>query len=180
MKRVITAAVLVCMVSMSAYGWISEDFYLGDTVLPSPYETQVKILPNTLRVQLKTGEAQELYADILPENSSAELSWALTQGSGAAKIYPGGRSCTVLGVAEGEASICVSCEGGSVDIGVSVENAPEVRVRSFDYEGESRVKARENGGQVYRTLVRVLITLGAALCFFAFLHIINKRRRKEK
>ncbi len=179
MKRVIITLLAACAIlsPARALGRITEDFYLNNTPLSSADTEAIKLLPSTLRLEIKTGEAQELYAEVLPEGAEDELLWTLETYTGAVEIYPRGSRCTVLGISEGEELLSVSYGDEAVSVAVAVEKAPEVRMRSFEYEGESRA-AVNSDGSVYRTLVRILITLGASLCFFAFFYAVKKKRSR--
>lgn len=179
MKRIIAFAVLYSVV-MCAHAWVPEDFYLNNTPLQLPDEAEIKLLPSALRVVVVEGESEEIYADVLPEDlRGAEFSWSLAENSGVVRIYPQGRTCGILGVSEGEEKLVVSCCGEQVSIPVSVRKSPEIRVRSFERE---RVLGPESDGklELYRTVVRILITLGALLCSGAVFYIISCKAGKRK
>ncbi len=179
-KRTVIVFAVLCSAVLWTRAWVPEDFYLNNTPLQSPAGAEIKILPSTLRVVLFAGEAEEIYADVVPENvPGAELSWSLSGDNGVVQIYPRGKTCAILAVSEGEENLSVSCGGKTVNIPVAVRKAPKVQVRSFDHERKSRVETGATW-KAYRTVVRVLITLGAILCFGAVLYIMNNKAGKRK
>ena len=180
MKRTVIAIAILYFSVLCTGAWVPEDFYLNNTPLPSPPGEEIKILPSTLRVVLFTGESEEIYADVAAEGvQGAELSWQIPEDSGIIRIYPRGETCAILGVSEGEENLSVSCGGETVNIPVEVRKSPEVQVRSFEYEGVHRA---ETGAtfEKYRTVIRVLITLGLILCSGAFFYIISIKAGKRK
>lgn len=180
MKRKIIVFAVIYSAVLCARAWVPADFYLNNTPLQSPAGVEVKILPSTLKIVLFEGEADEIYADTIPENThSSELSWHLSGDNGVVQIYPRGKTCSIVATSEGEENLTVSCGGETVNIPVTVRKSPEVRVRSFEYEGMRRA---ENGAllEKYRTVVRILVVLGTLLCFCAVFYIINKKVAKRK
>lgn len=154
-------------------------FYLdNEKIHDDSAVTVLNILPNTLRLSIAEGESREIYADVLPEGaSSKELMWSLPQHAGVIEIYPHGKRCTVLGVSVGEERIYIAAESGkSASVDVEVTKAAEVLPRSFEYKGEEGA-ASHFTDEVMRTIIRMLITLGAALVFAAVL--LTVKRRKE-
>lgn len=159
-KRTVIVFAAFHLAVLCAHAWVPEDFYLNNTPLQSPADAELKLLPSTLRVVLFTGDADEIYVDVVrDESQDTEISWHLSENKGVAQIYPRGRTCAILAVSEGEENLAVSCAGETVNIPVSVQKSPEVRVRSFEYEGKSHTQ-NEAPLKTYRTVVRVLITLG--------------------
>lgn len=180
MKRTVIAFAALFSAVLCARAWVPEDFYLNNAPLQSPAGAEIKILPSTLRVVIFEGEAEEIYADVVSENvQGAEVSWHLLGERGVVQIYPRGRTCAILAISEGEETLTVSCGGETVDIPVAVRKAPEVQMRSFEYEGKHRAETGASW-EAYRTVVRVLITLGALLCFGAVLYIINNKVARRK
>ncbi len=179
-KRTVIVVAAFYSAVLCARAWVPEDFYLNNAPLQSPSGVEIKILPSTLRVVLFEGEAEEIYADVFPENvQGAELSWSVERNKGIVQIYPRGKTCAILAISEGEETLAVSCDGKTVNIPVYVRKAPEVQVRSFEYEGKHSEEAGASW-EAYRTVVRVLITLGALLCSGAVFYIINNKVAKRK
>lgn len=179
-KRTVIAVAVFRLAVLCAHAWVPEDFYLNNTPMQAPESAEIQLLPSTLKIVLFAGDAEEIYVDIAPDNSQgAEVSWHLSENNGVAQIYPRGRTCAILAASEGEDNLSVSCGGVTVNIPVSVQKSPEVRVRSFEYEGKSGTKS-EAPLKMYRTVVRVLITLGAVLCFGSVFYIINNKGVKRK
>ena len=179
-KRTVIVFAAFHFAVLCAHAWVPEDFYLNNTPLQAPERTEVKLLPSTLRVVLLAGDADEIYVELVPDNSQGtEVLWHLSENNGVAQIYPRGRTCAILAASEGEDNLSVSCDGVTVSIPVSVRKSPEVRVRSFEYEGKSHTK-NEAPLKTYRTVVRMLITLGTVLCFGSVFYIINNKVVKRK
>lgn len=179
-KRTVIAFAAFCSVVMCAHAWITEDFYLNNAPLQSPAGTETKLLPSTLRVVLLEGDAEEIYVDVVRGEAWEEgVSWQLSENNGAVQIYPRGRTCAILALSEGEENLSVSFNGETVNIPVSVRKPPEIQVRSFEYEGKSRIQD-ETPFKTYHTVVWVLITLGAVLCFGSVFYIINNEVVKRK
>ena len=162
------------------HAWVPEDFYLNNTPLQPAQESEIKILPSTLRVMLFVGESEEVYADVIPENTpGTDISWSLSRNGEAVRIYPQGRTCMIVAVSEGEEVLAVSCGGESVNIPVSVRESPKIHLRSFEYEEKHRAE-NKTPLKAYRAVVRILITLGAFLCFVAVFYIINNKVARKK
>lgn len=179
-KRTVIVFAAFCSVVMCARAWITEDFYLNNAPLQSPAGTETKLLPSTLRVALLAGDSEEIYVDVVRgEAWDTEVSWQLSKNNGAVQIYPRGKTCAILALSEGEDNLAVSCAGETVNIPVAVQNPPEIQVRSFEYEGKLHT---QNGVplKMYRTVVRVLVTLGTVLCFGSVFCIINNKVVKRK
>lgn len=184
MKRLVFVLLFLFAVQSTAGAFpaISEDFYLNnERLFDESAKEVINILPSTLRLSITQGETHEVYADVLPEQApESGLTWSLPERAGIIDIYPNGARCTILGLSAGEESLCVSAEGGaSANVAVEVTEPREIRTRSFDYEGESRTEVRFTD-KVMQAILRLLITLGAAMLVAAAVLIVKRRGWKDR
>lgn len=178
MKKILCVyfTVIVLLSSAFAYPKIPLRFYLDNEPVFDPDKKKATlVLPNTLRLTLHEGESALLYADILPSDASCELFWSADGFEDIAELYPRGKTCTVIGVSEGDGEITVNTEDGvSKNIQVHVTAVRTPPAHTFEYHGDTDKEKAEHRVQVPVLAYRLLTVLGFGLIFGTILFILRK------
>ena len=184
LKKLISSVLFLCFVSVAAAaGTIPEDFYINDGKVAEKGSVFAEVvLPSALRVSIREGEKYELYADLLPENTTEKrLVWRVREGERTVLVSSKDNNCILTGRAAGDARISVTATGGAY-AEVSVEVKPQ---RTETPEGEGFLipqmpEKQEFYGDMARGFSRTLIIAAGGMFIFAGALWITGRKKNEK
>ncbi len=183
LKKLISSVLFLCfLLFVNAESTIPEDFYINNgRILPKGSILAENVLPNALRVCICEGESYELYADILPENTTEKkLVWKIFEGEKIISISTRNNRCTLFGKKSGNARLSVTAPGGAgAEISIEIKPAPKETTEITEYNIPEREKPEESEGKVAKLFSLILIILSGGMFITAAL-LWRGGRKNEK
>jgi len=162
---------------------IPEDFYTNNgEIFGKDAIVAENVLPETLLVCIEEGECRELYADLIPRNTTErKLVWSVDNGYSSISISPGKEGCTLMGKKAGNAKITVTAPGGaSAEISVEVRPVKKIVKKIEEPIIPPRPPPQKFDGKMARNFAAKLIVASGAMFLLAGILIITGRRNREK
>ena len=177
MKKLACFVLFLFLVQASANEvTIPEDFYINDgDLIKKGAIIAENILPSALRVCITEGESYELYADVLPENTTEQ------EGYSSVSITPQTERCTVFGKSAGNARIRVTAPGGAAaEIDVEIKEAKKTNTANEGIFIPEKRKESESNGKTIKIIVWVLSLPAAGMFLLAAYLWVRGKKREEK
>lgn len=184
LKKFISSVLFLCFVFwVSAENTIPEDFYInGGNVLTKGSILAENVLPSALRVCICEGESYELYADILPKNTTEKrLIWRVREGEKVISIVAKDNRCTLFGEIAGDARITVTAPGGAdAEISVEIKPAPKRVSEITEYYVPEREETKKDGGKAAKIFSLLLVVLSGFMFLLATLLWLGGRKSEKR
>lgn len=184
LKKLISSALFLCFVFLvNAESTIPEDFYINNgRILPKGSILAENVLPSALRVCICEGESYELYADLLPENTTEKkLVWKVYEGEKVISILVKNNRCTLFGEKSGSARLSVTAPGGAgAEISIEIKPAPKKTAEITEYTIPEREKTKESEGKAAKTFSVILVILSGFMFLIATLLWLGGRKNEKR